>query len=1314
MAIFNMGGGGAGLNYTIEYGANQPLKGNKNIIWIDSDAPVKTYSIENEKIDTYLVQTGNGTAVDNTNFAKFFTNPIINSSYNYEPTDVVSYFTYNSTKDYEIDLHCIEDPVFAIYKATSNPAAENISVELIYPEKIEGSNTYKISNGAYTNNHRILIGYKRPLKEVHCYIANRFFYEENGKYILETAGATVADRTYYYYTKKKNGTDYVDTYEKVDKFLTNTTTLVPTFTLSTRYNKSITYYKQATIPGTNTITYYKVDNVTQENYTLNTYYFISNLAQDTYGADNNLHYQYYNNVETSDGGIALGLPIVKSYTANTHDGESTVTPTILLRCKIASNVISYIANTVQMSYFRCKSKHSYKITNVTKTDANRFFFYHNIVNAPMDGSICSQIPFLQSEIQENTIIKNNLEEDCYIVFSYTAATGVPIFTDVTAQEEFNNFYKESLKAVDVNKNYYMGTSELQTTLGDSLFSDLWIKMGNSSKEESFNLLKKQNDKVQVYPIAVLRKFNLNPLKERFSINIEQSEVWGFMTASLYNANNDEWYTLAQNGDSFDDTRNLLERTIVNLENDDVRFIAPCALYNYATLSKVSFPNCLSVGQSAFQGCSGLNEIYLPKCSFTYGSVSGGADSTPFLYCSNVKKVTLGHSIFSATNSNTTTFPLWVARAKLETVSLPNCITIGQNTFSNISNASVYSSLKEVIAPKLQVISTNAFAYCSALRSINTEQKDTIEVIQNNAFLSCSNLSSINLGKVSTIGSSAFLNAAAKSNTVLSNIDLNNVQTIGTNAFAYCTNLTLKLNSNENNLANAVSIGATAFSNCTSLTAIMAPNCTFFGANPITVAANPVSNCNNLTSISLGEVSGTLPNALFYNKASLNYVNLPKITAITAGAVGTGCFGQCTSLKTAYFNNLSNIGAFTFYNNTALEYINKNDLSGLVAPVLSSIGAEAFENCINLKEVYLPTEATSVTMGASAFKGCTNLNIFSVRNVATAGIQTTTFGNCMNLTYVDLGNYIVNATSTNNKFALPFAERQSLTTFHASNVHLITGNATLSNAPFYNCKALTFARFDKCYDIGQNVFHSTGFKEIITEPMENVSTGLYIPNITTIGIQAFQNCTSLTKARIPVTTINNYAFQNCGFGTINVSSNSSNLTLINTTTIGQGAFQGGLELSEIVLPATLTTIGSNAFSGCGKLNKIHFEENCNLTTIHQSAFVDCGLDKNEEWCIAFPSKLATINASAFAGCEKLCAIVITKSDAKMTLANSNAFERTGLKGNKFTINNSEYNCGIYVPDNLFNAYKAAANNAAWYAYETRIRSYTTLSSLGFLN
>jgi hypothetical protein len=84
------------------------------------------------------------------------------------------------------------------------------------------------------------------------------------------------------------------------------------------------------------------------------------------------------------------LPIVKSYTPGSETGTAVAT-VHLQRAKIISesNVISYIKDTVKMSYFRCKSEHSYKITNITKTDANRFFFYHDIVNAPMDGSTCS-------------------------------------------------------------------------------------------------------------------------------------------------------------------------------------------------------------------------------------------------------------------------------------------------------------------------------------------------------------------------------------------------------------------------------------------------------------------------------------------------------------------------------------------------------------------------------------------------------------------------------------------------------------------------------------------------------------------------------------------------------------------------------------------------------------------------------------------------------------------------------------------------------------------------------------------------------------
>ena len=87
-------------------------------------------------------------------------------------------------------------------------------------------------------------------------------------------------------------------------------------------------------------------------------------------------------------------------------------------------------------------------------------------------------------------------------------------------------------------------------------------------------------------------------------------------------------------------------------------------------------------------------------------------------------------------------------------------------------------------------------------------------------------------------------------------------------------------------------------------------------------------------------------------------------------------------------------------------------------------------------------------------------------------------------------------------------------------------------------------------------------------------------VTSIGDDAFSDCTNLTSVTIPnsVTTIEGWAFNDC-----------TKLTSINipsrVTSIGDSAFYGCTKLTSITIPSSVTSIGDSAFAGCTSLAAI---------------------------------------------------------------------------------------------------------------------------------
>ena len=171
----------------------------------------------------------------------------------------------------------------------------------------------------------------------------------------------------------------------------------------------------------------------------------------------------------------------------------------------------------------------------------------------------------------------------------------------------------------------------------------------------------------------------------------------------------------------------------------------------------------------------------------------------------------------------------------------------------------------------------------------------------------------------------------------------------------------------------------------------------------------------------------------------------------------------------------------------------------------------------------------------------------------------------------------------------------------------------------------------------------------------------IPNtVTKISDSAFESCSSLQSIEIPnsVTSIGNKAFCYC-----------NKLTSIKipegVTFIGISTFGYCYDLTVVEIPQSMTTISNNAFYDCTSLTSVHIsdlEAWCRIQFSYNSnpLYFAHHLFMNDEEItdLVIPESVTSINDYAFMGCSGLASVVIPNS---VTSIKSGAFnECNGLK------------------------------------------------------
>jgi len=279
-------------------------------------------------------------------------------------------------------------------------------------------------------------------------------------------------------------------------------------------------------------------------------------------------------------------------------------------------------------------------------------------------------------------------------------------------------------------------------------------------------------------------------------------------------------------------------------------------------------------------------------------------------------------------------------------------------------------------------------------------------------------------------------------------------------------------------------------------------------------------------------------------------------------------------------SVTSIGGYAFRECDSL-------ISVTIPNSVTSIGEKAFRFCTSLTSITIPNSVN--TIGGSAFDGCASLTSVTIPNSVTS-IGWATFSGCTSLTSVTIPNSV-----TSVAFDAFWGDTNIVT------VVVLSGNPvydsrngcnaiieTASNTLIFGCKATVIP--NSVTSIGCNAFLDC-----------SSLTNITIPNsVTSIGEWAFRFCTSLTSITIPnsVTTIGRGAFDGCA--------SLTNVTIPNSvTSIGEYAFNWCTSLTSITIPNSVNTIGGSAFSFCSSLTSVTIPNS--VTSIGDYAFSECNID-----------------------------------------------------------------------------------------------------------
>jgi hypothetical protein len=599
----------------------------------------------------------------------------------------------------------------------------------------------------------------------------------------------------------------------------------------------------------------------------------------------------------------------------------------------------------------------------------------------------------------------------------------------------------------------------------------------------------------------------------------------------------------------------------------------------------------SIGNYAFFCCEGLTSVTIPK------SVTSIGDHA-FAGCTALQKINITDIAswcainFYDESSNPLFYAhrLYLNGTEVKELVIPETVTsIGKYAFCK------YTDLNLLTIPNsVKSIGESAFYGCTGLTGVTIP--NSVTEIGDCAFQSCTGLTGVTISNsVTEINSRTFQNCAGLKDMTIPN----SVKSIGTYAFYGCTGLT------EVTIPNSVtSIGGSAFEGCSGLTVVTIPN------SVKSIGTYAFYGCTGLKCI---ECQAVTPPSI-YSSTFSNY-SVPLLAASDA-------------YRTAnYWRNFTNIGITYTPTSTTFE------VDGLKYEIISindlTCRLYAIDETVTGENVVIP--------GTVVFKNrtFTPIEIKGVLVKGDSSVKSLLIPS--NMTTISTGTIFM---STLEKLRIGSPITTNIACMSNIDEFVITPPATQISNDLSNNIINKIVIEDSETELTTTQFKCSGTKEVYLGRNVSAST--------------FKDMTSLKKVTISdkVTEIGKSAFEGCsGLERVNISDLSAWCNIHYTSNFDNPLyyayhlFLDGTEVTNLVIPETVTEIKFAAFIGCSGLTEVTIPNS--VTSIGKSAFSVCsGLTE-----VSIPNSVTSIGNYAFQGCTGIVKLTFKGGEGNLTIGTS---------------------------------------------------------------